>query len=379
MVTRSKAIRQGRESIARRVWKLISTDRSKTNQHRLSASQLTSVFNLLATLLDNGMPLQKAISALSSDPSMKKHRAILGRIHNRIVAGTSLHVALSSFPKAFPSTVVQQVKLGELSGKLGDTLNRLVEQIEGWLAIRNNLLQKLSYPALVITAGSGLMAFMLTVVVPQFEAIYTESNVELPWVTSVVTGLSRVLGRNAWILILPVVVCLMLWTRIRSNVSARRKFHRFLTRLPLVGTVIRDLAMLQFLKSVHSLSEAGFVPLDAVTSACATVSNRHVRGKLEKMSIALGNGTKLSDALNTLEEYVPSAVRQLMMVGEHSGNITNAASGSCDFLQNRLQRRISAAMSLIEPLLTVGLATCIGWIVLAMYMPMFKMFDVLDY
>jgi type IV pilus assembly protein PilC len=83
--------------------------------------------------------------------------------------------------------------------------------------------------------------------------------------------------------------------------------------------------------------------------------------------------------MNRIEHLIPSAVRQLIMVGEHSGNITRACEGACDFLQNRLQRRVNGAMGLIEPLLTVALATCIGWIVLAMYMPMFKMFDVLDF
>ena len=97
------------------------------------------------------------------------------------------------------------------------------------------------------------------------------------------------------------------------------------------------------------------------------------------MSAVLVHGTKLSVAMNKLELLIPSAVRQLIIVGEHSGNITKACEGCCDFMQNQLMRRTNGAMGLIEPLLTIGLATCIGWIVLAMYMPMFKMFDVLDY
>lgn len=360
-------------------WKVLTEDRTPIEATKLTARQQVALFNLLATLLENGMPLQRAIKTLATDPSMKKARNILVRIHNRMEAGTTLHAAMAAFPKAFPENMIQQIKLGELSGNLPDSLLRLVDQIESWLKLRSSLVQKLSYPCLVIMAGSGLMGFMLTVVVPQFEDIYSESSVDLPWVTSVVTWASRTLLGNIWIPFLPIVGMFLLWIRIRTSEKSRFRFHKVLASIPLVGSVIRDLAALEFLRSVHSLSEAGFVPLDAFTNACSTVRNFHVRGHLESMANALRHGTKLSDALRAQSKFFPSAVQQMVLVGEHSGNITKACSGSCDFLQSRLQRRIDTAMGMIEPILTIGLATAIGWVVLAMYMPMFKMFDVLDY
>jgi len=356
----------------------LTADRSQPDKVRMSSRDLANMLNMLRTLLENGMPLQKAISALAADPSLRKHGKLLNRLANRLVEGSSFHQALSAFPTAFPLHVVQQIKLGEASGNLTTALARITEQIEGWLTIRNNLLQKLSYPALVILAGSGLMGFMLTVVVPQFETIYAESNVELPWVTSVVTGLSRAVGSYFWLAIFPLVIGVCLFLYIRSNLEARRKFDKFITHIPILGAFVRDIAVIQFLRSVHALSEAGFVPIDALSQACHTVSNRHVRAELQKLAVALAQGGKLSTAMNHIEHLIPNSVRQLIMVGEHSGNITRSCEGSCKFLEGRLQQRINAMMGLIEPVLTVTLATCIGWIVLAVYMPMFKMFDVLD-
>lgn len=357
----------------------LTVDRTRPEKVRMSSRDLASIFSMMCTLIDNGMPLQKVLGALSSDPSLKKHRKLLKRLHGRLVEGSSLHAAIAIFPNAFPANVVQQIKLGEMSGNLSATLRRVVDQLESWVKLRGSLFQKLSYPAMVSTAGSGLMIFMLTVVVPQFESIYDESQVALPWVTSVVTGLSRTLARHFYLPLIPLMAALVIWWWVRTSSVARLTFDRVMIRVPLVGAFVRDIAILQFLRSVHALSAAGFVPIDAISQACSTVSNRHIRAQLEHMSAVLVHGTKLSVAMNKLEHLIPSAVRQLIMVGEHSGNITKACEGCCDFMQNQLMRRTNGAMGLIEPLLTIGLATCIGWIVLAMYMPMFKMFDVLDY
>lgn len=357
----------------------LTVDRTRPEKVRMSSRDLASVFSMMCTLIDNGMPLQKVMGALASDPSLKKHRKLLKRLHARLVEGSSLHAAISNFSNAFPPNIVQQIRLGEMSGNLSAALCRVVDQLESWVKLRGSLFQKLSYPAMVTTAGSGLMVFMLTVVVPQFESIYEESQVALPWVTSVVTGLSRALAKHFYLLFIPVVATLLLWWWVRSSKAARLTFDRVLIHVPLVGAFVRDIAILQFLRSVHALSAAGFVPIDAISQACGTVSNRYIRSQLEQMSALLVHGTKLSIAMNKLEHLIPSAVRQLIMVGEHSGNITKSCEGCCDFMQNQLMRRTNGALGMIEPLLTIGLATCIGWIVLAMYMPMFKMFDVLDY
>jgi len=357
----------------------LTLDRSTPEKARMSSRDLANMFNMLCTLIDNGMPLQKVLGALSSDPSLKKHSKLLKRLHGRLVEGSSLHAAIAIFPNAFPTNVVQQVKLGEMSGNLSATLRRVVDQLESWVKLRSSLTQKLSYPAMVTVAGSGLMIFMLTVVVPQFETIYSESQVSLPWVTSVVTNLSRALAKHFYLPLIPVVTALVVWWRVRTSRAARLTFDRLLLRIPFIGAFAVDIAVLQFLRSVHALSAAGFVPIDAISQACTTVGNRHIRQQLEHMAAVLVHGTKLSVAMNKLERIIPSAVRQLIMVGEHSGNITKACEGCCDFMQNQLLRRTNGALGLIEPLLTVGLATCIGWIVLAMYMPMFKMFDVLDF
>ncbi|MEO8271782.1 MAG: type II secretion system F family protein, partial [Aureliella sp.] len=238
------------ESFGRKLMRELTADRSKPTSVRMSSRDLASMLNMLCTLIDNGMPLQKVLGALSSDPSLKKHRKMLKRLHGRLVEGSSLHGAMSLYPNAFPANVVQQVKLGESSGNLSSTLRRIIEQLESWLLLRSSLLQKLSYPAMVTLAGSGLMLFMFTTVVPQFEKIYAESQVSLPWVTSVVTGLSRTLGRHFYLLLLPIAAVVGVWLSIRSSDKARMIFHRILTRLPLIGSFSRDIAILQFLRSV---------------------------------------------------------------------------------------------------------------------------------
>lgn len=364
-------------------WKSIVTelfrDRSTPEKQKLSGRELSNLFTMLGTLLENGMPLQKALQALSRDSSLKKQREILRRLHGKLVEGSSFHHALQLFPRAFSPMIVQQIKLGESSGNLTSAIARIVKQVESWQAIKTSLVQKLSYPGLVVTAGAGLMFFMLTTVVPQFESIYADSEVSLPWVTQVVTSASRTACDNLWLPAVPLALALAVWFQVRRSVTARRQLHAALTKVPVMGSFVRDIAVLQYLRSVHALSEAGFNPIDAVRGACTSVQNLHVQRRLTEMSRQLVSGTSISRALAQVESLIPSAVRQLISVGEHSGDITKACEGACEFLENRLKRRIGGVMGMIEPIITVGLATCIGWVVLAMYMPMFKMFDVLDF
>ncbi len=346
---------------------------------RISKRNLANLLKMLTMLLENGLSLQKSLESLARDRSCRKYRRMLSTLLSRVCAGESLSRSMSSFTRIFTSTMVHHIALAEASGTLVESLRRITQNLEESLELRSKLVQKLSYPLLVIFAGAGLVTFMLVSVVPQFEKIYSESNVSLPWVTSVVTGASRFATRFAWVLPLVLAGLFVAWRTIRGNQSASVRLDAILLRLPLLGQFLQDLSAIEYLRSAVVLSEAGLVPLDALTQAAKSVPNRYAKQLLTQVALDVQRGQKISAAIRKCEFLFPSAVLQLITVGEQTGGLTQACQGAYQLVKNRLETRINAALGILEPTLTVSLATCVGWIVLAIYMPMFKMFDVLDY
>jgi type IV pilus assembly protein PilC len=346
---------------------------------RVSKRNLANLLKMLTMLLENGLSLQRSLESLATDRSCRKYRQMLSTLLARVSAGESLSRSMASFSKVFTTTMVHHVALAEASGTLVDSLRRITQNLEESLELRRKLVQKLSYPILVILAGAGLVTFMLVSVVPQFEKIYSESNVSLPWVTSVVTSASRFATRFSWIVPIALVFLFIAWRAIRASHSASIRFDAILLKSPLLGQFLQDLSAIEYLRSAVVLSEAGFVPLDALTQAAKSVPNRYAKQLLTQVAIDVQRGQKISTSLRKCEFLFPSAVLQLVTVGEQTGGLTQACQGAYQLVKNRLETRINAALGILEPALTVSLATCVGWIVLAIYMPMFKMFDVLDY
>ncbi len=346
---------------------------------RMSKRDLASMLNMLMMLLENGLSLQRALDALSQDRACRRNHRLLHSLKTRVAAGESLSQSMVSFSKVFSPSMVHHIALAEASGTLIESLQRISQNLEEALELRRKLVQKLSYPALVIFAGAGLITFMLTHVVPQFEQIYSESAVQLPWVTTVVTGMSRLASRFLWVVPVMAIGLFLGWRSIRRNENWSTRFDAFLLKLPLLGSFLQDLSALEYVRSALVLSEAGFVPLDALTQAAKSVPNRYARKLLIQVAIDVQRGQKISNALRKCEFLFPNAVLQLVAVGEQTGGLTQACHGAVQLVKRRLETRVNAALGVLEPALTVSLATCVGWIVLAIYMPMFRMFDVLDF
>jgi type II secretory pathway component PulF len=346
---------------------------------RISKRNLVGLLTMLSMLLENGLSLQKSLESLAKDRACRKFKRVLTTLLSKVSSGETLSHAMASFQRVFTPTMIHHIALAEASGTLVDSLTRIRKNLEESLELRRMLVQKLSYPALVILAGTGLITFMLVSVVPQFETIYAESKVSLPWVTSVVTGFSRLMSQVIWIVPIVVIGGFLSWRAMRRNEKLSRKTDALLLKLPGIGPFFQDLSAIEYLRSALVLSEAGFVPLDALTQAAKSVPNRHAKFLLQEVALDIQRGYKISVAMRRCEYMFPSAVMQLIAVGEQTGGLTQALTGACNLVKSRLDTRIQAVLGVLEPGLTISLATSVGWIVLAIYMPMFKMFDVLDY
>ena len=216
-------------------------------------------------------------------------------------------------------------------------------------------IKKTSYPVLVSVAGFGLVIFMVTFVVPQFRDVFSASGVKLPLVTRVVSGVSEALLHNwLWIIgsaFLAVVSLIVL----RSQTKGRIFFDSTILRIPILGGWIRDASALQFTDSVMAMIESGFTPVEAVEIAVPCVRNRAVRQAVMQVCLAVRRGERLSKEMARFPNLFPATLCQLIHVGEQSGDFSQAMVGASRHLRYQLERRIDGSISLIEPILTLGL------------------------
>ena len=345
---------------------------------RMKQAVLAGIIRNLVMLLENGLSLPRAIETLTREPSLKKYAWMLNIIRSRMSTGHSFSAALAEFPRTFDHLLVSQIKVGERSGDMMSTLRRISIQLERKGEVRSVLAKRLTYPAMIVLAGIGLIVFMMTVVVPEFESVFNESGASLPWITSFVSSTSRFLFDWWWCLLIALISAVVLFTRLRRRPAFAKRVDGVLLRLPLIGSWFRDYAVLQFIDTVGVMMDAGFVPVDAIEASVSGIGNRSIRHVVEKLARSIRGGARLSTELGKYPDMFPPTVSQLVVVGEQTGQISNATQGVRDHLRRQLESRIDRALTAIEPAITLFMAVIIGCIVMAIYLPMFGMMDAME-
>jgi len=346
---------------------------------RVKRRELTQILADIAMLLENGLSLTRCLDTLAQERGFQKHAFMLNAIRRNVKSGSSFSSALAAFPKVFNHLMVNQVRIGERSGKVPETLRRLATRMEKQNEFRAKILKKLSYPALIVTAGTGLIIFMLTVIVPQFEEFFSDSSATLPFITRFVSGASAFIGKYGWIALVIVPAAAYLVRHLYKNPVTAYRMDRALLRLPLFGGWLRDLAIFQFMDALCVMLDSGFVPVDAVGAATAAVGNRAVKRTVEKVRTAMIRGERLSDELDRHSQIFPPTLSRLIIVGEEAGDLAKAVGGIRKRLMMQIENRLGAILGIMEPALTAGMAGAIGTIVLAIYMPMMNMSEAMNF
>jgi len=334
---------------------------------------LTTILQHLSTLIENGVPLPKALLTVAQEPSLRKHAETLHDIRRRVESGESFSGALAAHPESFGDILVNQVRVGEKSGTLAETLARVTLQQEQGNQLRSLIIKKLSYPVLLLTMGGGVVTFMLMFVVPVFEETYADANVPLPAVTRFMIASAAWMESYGWLLFLLAAVGAIALKWVRRHPPWALKFDRAMMRTPLLGGWLRDLAVLQFVEVLGSLLEAGFRVAEALGVAAGSVGNRAVRQGVRDLQAAVHRGERFSRELERQGDLFPPVVAQLVIVGERTGNLVKATMHVRKHLRRQIERNTSVLVGTIEPVLTISLAVAIGVILLAIYLPMFDM------
>ena len=339
----------------------------------LRQQDLIFVLRNLSTLISNGVSLPKALAAVGREDSMRKHAELLDTLRRKVEMGETFSGALCEYPETFSELMVNQIRVGERSGALGDTLEQVTAQLEQSQGLRSHVLKKLAYPAILAVMGTGVVSFMLIFVVPVFEETYADSNIPLPLITQFMIGAGRLASNYGWIALLALVAGVFTLRQIRRNDESAYMMDRWILKLPFIGPWLRDVAVLQLMDVLGNLMEAGFLLAEALGACAASVGNQAVRKSVHELQAAIQRGERFSREIERQAEMFPPVVSQLVIIGEQTGKLASATQHIRQHLRREIERKTSLMVGTIEPVLTISLATCIAVILLAIYLPMFDM------
>jgi type IV pilus assembly protein PilC len=328
----------------------------------------------LATMIDAGLPLVQCLDILASQTPNKIFARILSQVKLSVESGSTFSDALKKHPKVFDELYVNLVAAGEVGGILDTILNRLAIYIEKAVKLKGQIKSALFYPVGILVVAAGVIAVMLVKVIPTFEAMYKDMgpNAKLPGPTKIVIGISNGFI-DKWYVYLGIVVGVLVGTSlIRRTEKGREVFDRMLLSLPVMGSVLRKIVVARFTRTLGTLLSSGVPILDALDICARTAGNRVVQAGIQRAREKISEGHDMAGPL-TESKVFPSMVVQMIGVGEQTGAMDQMLQKIADFYEEEVDSSVAAMTSLIEPVMMAFLGVVVGGIIVAMYLPIFKL------
>jgi len=281
----------------------------------VSKRDLSYIVSNLAMLVGNGLALPRALATLEEERTLHRYFDLLSTLRRKIEAGESFSAALTHYPGVFSDLMVHQVRVGERSGTMAHTLQRIARQLERSNQLRSVIIKRLSYPGVVLCAGTCVVIFMLAFIIPVFQETYDKAKVPLPFITqSMIVG-SDILLEYGWIAALAIMAAFFTWRRVRNRPAIARWVDGAILRIPLLGDWFRDIAVHQFVQVLSTMMESGFKVADALAISAGSVKNEEVRKAVDDLKTAVNRGERLSHELECHDKLFPPIVSQLVIIG----------------------------------------------------------------
>jgi general secretion pathway protein F len=344
----------------------------KTMKNRVSLPELALMTRRLATLIGSAVPVYEAVATLHAQEKAGELKNILGRIREKLAEGAGLAGALASEPRVFSDSYVSMVAAGEASGALEIILERLAGFQEDQEAIRSKVVTSLAYPILMVVVGAGVMMFLLGFVVPKITMIFEQNKAALPLITVVLIKVSYLVQKGWWALLLIAGLAVFAYRRLAKGDEFHRRQDRLLLKLPLAGALWQSLILSRFAKILGLLLASGVPVIRAMDITSAAVVNREYRSFLTGAKDELIEGGSLSAALEKSPLFPPLLVH-LIAVGEKSGELETMLTRAGDAFEREFESAVTRLMALLEPLLVLGMGVCVGFVVIAVLLPIFQL------
>ena len=359
----------------------VTEARNETTEHqkklfptfnRLSSRDLTLITRQFATLVRAGLSIEECLNALIEQNESLRVRSVLSSVRGKVVEGHSLAHALGEYPNTFPELYRSLIAAGEQSGNLDIILERLADYTENRQMLKQQISQAFIYPVVVSIFSFAIIVVLMTFVVPKVTRVFTATGQELPLPTRVMIGISQHLGNYWGLWVVGIVIAVFLARQALRNDKVRNAWHRFLLKLPFVGSLIRGINAARMASTLGILTSSSIPLLQALRSAVDVVSNLPMRDALLITMRQVSEGGSLSRSLGKTKLFPPMVIH-LIASGEDSGHLDAMLMRASDMQSRELESWVKIFTSLLEPMLIVLMGLVVLFIVLSILLPIFEM------
>lgn len=339
---------------------------------RVSDKDIVIFTRQFSTMIDAGLPLVQCLEILSNQTENKMLAKTIGLVRADVEGGSTYADALRKFPKVFDELYVNMVAAGEAGGILDTILSRLAKHIEKSMKLKKEIKAAMVYPSVIISVAVVVISVLMVWVIPIFASMFSDFGGVLPLPTRIVMAASDFMKSNIIFIVLAAVAAAYGVKRYYGTLGGKRLIDRNALKVPVVGDLIRKAAVAKFTRTLGTLISSGVPILDGLTIVAKTAGNKTVEEALITARQSISEGKTVSEPLGQSKVFPPMVI-QMIAVGETTGALDAMLSKIADFYDDEVDSAVAALTSLLEPMLMVFLGITIGFIVIAMYLPIFQM------
>ena len=341
-------------------------------REKVKLKELAVYSRQLSVLIDAELPLIQSLNILSEQTRNKYFKRVINTVREDVEAGSTLNQAKRKFPKAFDDLYCNLIASGEQSGSLDIMLRRLAEYIEKTVKLRSKVKQAMIYPVAIAAFAVVVAIFMLWKIIPIFAGIFQELGAQLPALTAFMIGLSRFVQKYILFIFLGIIGLIVGFRFLRRTPRGRWMTDRWVLKIPLFGELLRKVAVSRITRTLSTLVSGGVPMLEALKITSSTANNILLETAILDARQKVSEGKSLTDSLKETGHF-PFMLTQMVSVGEATGTLDEMLTKMADFYDDEVDASVSSLLSIMEPILMIGVGGLVGTLVISMYLPIFSL------
>jgi type IV pilus assembly protein PilC len=344
--------------------------------NKVKLKELAVFSRQFSTMINAGLSMLRALSILEEQQPNKAFASILTEVRLEVESGSALSVSMAKHPDIFPPLMVNMIKAGEVGGFLDKVLTQIADNYEAEVALRGKVKSAMTYPVVVLVMAIVMTIGMLLFIVPTFAGLFTQLGGTLPAPTQILVTLSNFLKVAIVPLLIITVILAVVWGRVKHTERVREFVDPLKLKMPVFGQLFRKIALARFCRNLGTMLSSGVPILQSLDIVADTSGNVVVAHAVHDVQESVRNGESLTEPLSKHDVF-PPMVTQMLAVGEDTGALDNMLHKISDFYDQEVEATTEQLTALIEPLMIAVLGGIVGSMIVALYMPIFKIFDLI--